>query len=80
MKYIQRIYEDGRAVAIPVSKIVRVELNKRESGKWYVQVSHIASKIWDSVCDSFWIYESENREDAYECYKKILFYIEKESV
>lgn len=80
MRYIQKIYEDGRAIAIPVRQIVHVDLFSSVDGKlWYVDVYHTFSRDAYAVSNLVRMCEFENRMDAFNVYANILKIIAEEN-
>lgn len=78
MKYIHKIYEDGRATAIPVKQIVHVDLDVTEyTKKWYVDVHYTPSRGLSA--DMVRMCEVESRNEAYGIYLNILDIIAEES-
>lgn len=78
MRYIQKLYEDGRATAIPVKQIVHVDLDVTEyTKKWYVDVYYTPSR--GLSVDMVRMCEVESRNEAYSIYLNILDIIAEEN-
>lgn len=78
MKYIQKLYEDGRATAIPVKQITCVNLDVTEyTKKWYVDVYYTPSRGLSA--DIVRMCEVESRNEAYSFYVNILNIIAEEN-
>lgn len=80
MRYIQKLYEDGRATAIPVKQIVHVDLDVTEyTKKWYVDVYYRPCRDLQRAADLVRMCEVESRNEAYSIYVNILNIIAEES-